>query len=97
MINIEIFEPNKNKLKPINLQLRMLEANGLNNPSLVCTDDMGNYICTLLFFHAGRGGMHPKERTKQTLESMGYDISGLQFDSQGAIRFKIDEDWEIKQ
>ncbi len=93
---MKIYDPTEKKLKQINLQLKMMYENQLAHPALVCVDEAGNYICTLLYFHMGRGGMHPRDGSKETLEALGYDISNLQFDSQGAIRFKVPEDWGNK-
>jgi len=87
-MKVKIYNENEKVLKPINIEMRMLKTRELNNPSLVCVDEHGNYVCTLLYFHTGKGGLIPVDGTKNTLLSYGYDISGLHFDNQGAIRFK---------
>jgi len=93
-MNIKLYSEKENILKPIRLKLTTIKTHesgkesDLNHPALICVDEVGKKITTLLYFHMGRGGMIPCDGTKEELIARGYDISGLHFDKQGAIRFK---------
>lgn len=96
-MKINIYEDGKQVLKPINLHFSFNSEGSMNHPALWCVSETGKKICTLLYFHVGRGGMHPCDGVKKKLEDAGYNTNELQWDEQGAIRFKVPEDWAIKE
>lgn len=89
-MQVEIFEFKEYKYKkqPIRLKLQM----NVGYPTLICVNEDGTHVATLLCFDIEKGGMRSAPCVKRILEDSNYDISGLDFNEDGSIRFRLENE-----